>query len=200
MADPDDIDPVAARIFARKFPSVELTRFVRLEPSAGYYAGKALHIVAFNGLEGDLLRMGLVDAECLPPKPKRVSYGRHCDVWRLKGGRLKVRRELFDSLDRSHPLYDVGAQNWPLIESPAQARSVAIEELRREALIGLKVFRGAYQWRLANCAHGQRVAAADQLRLESILDRFEHELIEATEAARLESDRRPQLALVVNRS
>lgn len=204
MADPNHIDPVALRIFARKFAGVELTHFARFERSEIYPdvgTGRAHHIVVFNGPEAELVRLGLVDADCIPQKPKRLYYNETftCQVDRLKGGRLKVRRELYDYLDRSHPLYDLAPWNWPLIESPAQARSVALEELQWGTQKVLKVFRGGHQWHLNNCIHGQRVGAADRQRLDSIIDRFEQEILAATEAVRFESEQRPRLSLVVSR-
>jgi hypothetical protein len=137
LAEMDKFTPAAAQIFARKFPGVTLTKFRRTAHGAGWW-----HILDFLGTERDLLRFGLIDADDVPKKPKRLAFtrdedcGRDVTARRVKGGLLEVRRwftERQPRLDGEHPLSEFDVHSWPI--AGAEAREPLTPETYVQAAV-----------------------------------------------------------------
>ena len=131
-------DAAAVRIFARLFPGVTL---LATSVSRRYLCLTDTWVpdrwMSFEGPEQLVLEYGLVERTMLPPKPKRVRheyYGpedaREFVSVHRRAGLLKVRRELYEWLPRTHPLAPFGPWHLQLIDSPRSYLRLVVDNTR----------------------------------------------------------------------
>lgn len=133
-ADAQVVDEIGARMFARKFPGIELI-LLRLFPGR-----RDVTQVAFIGLEHELIERRLVDPGMIAPKPRRLMHGPQCFWWtqRIRGGKVRVHREISDEDADRNVLGVFAPRQWPLCETAADARALAERELRDRVAAALE--------------------------------------------------------------
>lgn len=151
----------------------------------------------FSWEEAAVLAAGLVKAENVPQRPKRVFYGGHESVYREKGGRLATCIEVRDDVDDSHPLAFL---------RPSVIRGSYDDSTRDEFLDGLWNCLCSIEGVMLSEARVERhfsrnawiVHPDDMPKLQAVFARARDDLAATLEDLRLKDRRRPPLRLVDN--
>jgi hypothetical protein len=129
-AAPEEIDPIVARIFARKFPGVDLLAFRANRRGTGAAAWTLdWHVLVFEAPIDLVLSYGIADPVMIPQKPKRMRSSEDWCASLRRGDRIEIRRTLDDNFDRHHPLAVFGVWEWPILETAAD-RADHLRDLR----------------------------------------------------------------------
>jgi hypothetical protein len=198
-------DQAVARMFAKAFPALRLTRFAAFRTSSGYTHSH--HIVVVSGTAGDLVSSRIINADMLPPGRKRRAFHRFGEDFastslsleRVRGGTIEATHYIRDdeSLSADHPLHMFHPRHWPIGDHPSELRSY-FERDRADARSFLAAVVAGLPDHLYMSDHGYSVHAADQDRMQQVVREFGEQLLKAFDNARVVSDRAPKLKLVAN--
>jgi hypothetical protein len=216
----DEIDPIVARIFASRFPGVDLLGFYARRRDNGPWT-RDTHLIVFEGPVDLILGFGLADPIMIARKPKRLvhmrdiagGHGHLENYWntqRKRGDRVEVHRDLEDSFDRTHPLAVFGVWEWPILETAddrlAHSRKLAAEwsrAIQRTCAVSMKMLRCNAEGTSAEGTEGRfSLDKASQARIRAITCAAEAQLMEVLNSARVIDRERavPALSLVQGRA
>jgi hypothetical protein len=224
--DDDSIDAVSTRavyrMFAVRFPGVTLEHFGARRKGPTFLV--STHFLTMVGATRQLLDLALIREDMIPPGRKRIAHGdfdtkrrgtvhgSRWDISRLKGNRLRARFDIMgddeeglsrpmgtyvDDLPADHPLQMFHPRHWPFGDAREQrhyfesTRAAARSWIDRH-LTELRTNVGQMT------SHGYSVRLADRDRMWHMVRQFSDELLEAFDNAGVESEKAPQLRMVVN--
>lgn len=196
MSGEEHVDPAGARMFARRFPGVDLERLSLVQRHSG-----PMIVMVYVGPIDVLLELGLLDPAMVPPGRKRKAAGSAFEwsTWRLRGGRLEVTRWLTQESDVPPALEPFAPECWPLAETAAEVRELIEAEVRYAldtwAAIA-KTLRESVAARARSEHRGYRVALEDAARIENALAGLDALLDEVRAPLRVEPIERPMLRVI----